>query len=245
MGMRRIGGAWAIVACVSVFAVSCGGADSDGLFNLGNDDSAEGGAAGSDNAGGASGSGHTGGTAGSGAAGEGGGSGSGGHGGDDCTGADCPPSPCSDHSECASTEFCNGETCEPDLCTPGVSGCSDNVRVTCNEIGNGGIEEPCDGERTCQQSPGGAACVPWACRPGGPYCEGSLRIECSGDGLTVLSERDCMEDGVPCEQGECAPPVEECPPDQPGPAVPCSGFARACTYGGVTCTCWGVWSCGQ
>ncbi len=236
MGRCRVRAPWVVVASLGATAVACGGADSGGLFGSGSGDSAGGG------------KGPTGGAAGEGGAPSTGGvAGNAGAGGDDCVGADCPEAPCGGHSECLSDEYCDGETCVPDVCVPRVAECVGNVLVTCNEVGDSRLEEPCLEEHTCEQRADGATCVPWVCLPGERHCEQSTIIECSPDGLFFVSDQDCAEQEMLCEAGQCEPlpPDDDCPPTQPTNTTGCQSFGRSCAYGPVTCTCWAVWTCGQ
>ena len=141
---------------------------------------------------------------------------------------------CLGHEDCADAYHCVASKCIVDICLPESQSCQENAIVTCNGIGDAfTAPQPCPEATSCHQEGLSAQCAEWVCEPGSSACDPATghAVECSDDGLLVLLDVDCQEDGLLCVAGACLPMV--CAPGE----MKCDedGFARlTCNEDGTT-----------
>ncbi len=115
-------------------------------------------------------------------------------------------------ADCPDIYYCAASHCVLDICAPGSATCLQNAVVSCNAKGDGfEAPAPCGPNQTCVPAGNGASCLDWVCTPGPAYCdpETGHAMQCSDDGLQLLADDDCAEDGEVCDEGVCLPVI--CP----------------------------------
>lgn len=130
--------------------------------------------------------------------------------------------------DCAADDkVCIDGKCQALACTPLQSFClTDFIAAKCSEVGLDYESLPCDPGNYCKLG----QCQAQVCEPSSSYCAGPVAFKCDALGSAIVSQVNCADSQLLCQDGECVPCVPACGGKECGPDG-CFGSCGSCDDG--------------